>query len=146
MKTSRGVLVSMVCASLLSPVIARSAPLAILGPGETIIPRFSQPIPNVPGKTLTAIEVDYAPGGRSLPHRHAGSAFITGYVLSGHIRSQVEGQPLRVYDAGQSFFEAPGSHHLVGENASKTEPAKLLAVFVVDSDDKALTVTDKQEH
>ena len=51
--------------------------------------------------------------------------------------------PKRVYHAGESWYETPGAHHPVSRNASPTEPAKLLAVFVVDTDDKALTTPDK---
>lgn len=92
---------------------------------------FSDPLPNVPGKMLTAVEVDYAPGDASPPHRHAGSVFA--YVVSGEIRSEnsVTG-PARVYHAGEGFFEPPGSVHLVSANASTNAPAKLLAVFVAD--------------
>ena len=92
---------------------------------------FSGPLPNVPGKTLTAIVVEYAPGGNSPVHRHAGSVFA--YVLSGEIRSQNSATgPARLYRAGETFFEPPGSTHLVSANASDTEPASLLAVFVAD--------------
>lgn len=59
--------------------------------------------------------------------------------------SQVAGQPERIYAAGESFYEVPGAHHLISRNASKTEPAKLLAVFVVDTDDKVLTTPDQEE-
>jgi quercetin dioxygenase-like cupin family protein len=111
-------------------------------PSETVVPNFSHAIPNIPGKSLIAVEVDYPPGGVSQPHHHAASAFIYAYVVSGSIASQVEGQPERVYKAGESFFENPGAHHVVSRNASTTEPAKLLAVFVVDTGDKALTTPD----
>jgi quercetin dioxygenase-like cupin family protein len=88
--------------------------------------------------------VNYGPGGKSSPHRHAGSAFIYAHVLSGAIRSQVDDEPARVYRAGEGFHELPGSHHRVSENASEREPASLLAVFVVDSQDTALTVSDQE--
>lgn len=92
---------------------------------------FSARLPNVPGKTLTAIVVEYGPGGSSPAHRHAGSVFA--YVLSGQIRSENSATgPVRVYRAGENFFEPPGSTHLVSANASDTEPASLLAVFVAD--------------
>jgi quercetin dioxygenase-like cupin family protein len=107
--------------------------------GETVTPHFDHAIPNIPGKSLVAIVVDYAPGGASPSHTHAKSAFILGYVLSGAIESQVNDEPARVYRAGESFYETPGSRHPVSRNASKTEPAKLLAVFVVDTKDKPLT-------
>lgn len=133
------------------PVIALIAALAMgyvdpavaHGGDETVTPKFSRAISNIPGKSLIAVEVAYPPGGKSMPHRHAKSAFIFGYVLSGSILSHVDGQKAHVYKAGESFYEDPGSHHLQGGNASKTEPAKLLAVFVVDTDDKVLTTPDK---
>ncbi len=83
---------------------------------------------NVPGKRLTAIVVKYAPGGKSGAHHHAGSVFA--YVLSGTIRSENSATgPVKVYKTGESFFEPPGSRHLVSENASAKEPASLLAIF-----------------
>jgi quercetin dioxygenase-like cupin family protein len=92
---------------------------------------FSARLPNVPGKTLTAIVVEYGPGGSSSAHRHAGSVFA--YVLTGQIRSQNSATgAARVYRTGESFFEPPDSIHLVSANASDTEPASLLAVFVAD--------------
>jgi hypothetical protein len=77
------------------------------------------------------------------PYPREGSAFIYGYVLSGTIESQVEGEPPKVYKAGASFYEVPGAHHLYSRNPSKTEPASLLAVFVVVTNDKLLTTPDK---
>jgi quercetin dioxygenase-like cupin family protein len=106
---------------------------------QTVTPTFQQPITNIPGKSLIAVVVGYTPGGASPSHVHAKSAFIFGYVLSGEIESQVNDGPKRVYRVGESFYETPGSRHPVSRNASKTEPAKLLAVFVVDTDDKVLT-------
>ena len=105
--------------------------------GETVAPHFEQVIPNIPGKSLVAVVVDYGPA--SLPHTHAKSAFIFAYVVSGAIESQVNDQPKRVYHAGESWYETPGSSHRVSRNASATEPAKLLAVFVVDTEDEPLT-------
>jgi quercetin dioxygenase-like cupin family protein len=103
---------------------------------------FSHPISNVPGKSLVAQEVSYPPGGASAPHRH--SAFVFAYVVSGQIASQVEGQPERIYRAGECWYETPGAHHLIGRNASNTEPAKLLAVYVADTGDNALTTPDHE--
>jgi quercetin dioxygenase-like cupin family protein len=87
------------------------------------------------------VVVSYAPGGRSPAHHHAGSVFA--YVLSGAIRSENSATgPAKVYKAGEGFFEPPGSEHLVSENASATEPASLLAVFVAD-DGARLTTFDR---
>ena len=94
-------------------------------------PVYAGALPNVPGKVLSAVVVTYAPGGKSAAHHHAGSVFA--FILSGEIRSEVTpGGPVKVYKAGEAFFEPPGSSHLVSENASATEPASLLAVFIAD--------------
>ena len=88
-------------------------------------------LPNVPGHTLTAELVEYPPGGKSSAHHHAGSVFA--YILTGRIRSQNSATgPARVYKAGETFFEPPGSDHLVSENASSSEPASLLAIFIAE--------------
>ena len=112
---------------------------------EAITLLAARPIPDVPGKRLVSILVDYPPGASSIPHRHARSAFIYAYVLSGEIRSQVNDEPVRVYQEGEWWFENPGSHHRVSENASKTRRARLLAVFVVDAADDELTTPDPHD-
>jgi len=105
---------------------------------------FEHIIPNIEGKSMVAVVVSYPPGGRSAAHHHAPSAFIYAHVLSGAIRSQVDDEPAKVYRVGEGFYEAPGSHHRISENASDTDPASLLAVFVVDSKDTPLTIPDKK--
>jgi quercetin dioxygenase-like cupin family protein len=87
--------------------------------------------------------VVYPPGGASAAHTHAKSAFIYAYVVSGAIESQVDDQPTHIYTAGQAFYEEPGAHHRISRNASKSAPAKLLAVFVVDTGDAPLTTPQK---
>jgi quercetin dioxygenase-like cupin family protein len=94
---------------------------------------------------MIAVVVTYPPGGKSMPHHHAASAFIYAHALSGAIRSQVDDQPAKVYRAGEGFYEVQGSHHTISENASDTEPASLLAVFVVDSADSPLIRPDKKQ-
>jgi quercetin dioxygenase-like cupin family protein len=99
---------------------------------------FSTQLPNVPGKSLTAVVVSYEPGGKSPAHHHAGSVFA--FVLSGEIRSQNSATgPAKIYKAGEAFFEPPGSTHSISENASTTEPASLLAIFVADDGAKLTT-------
>ena len=101
----------------------------------------TEKLPNVPGKSITAIVVSYAPGAKSVKHHHAGS--VVAYVLSGEIRSENSATgPARVYKAGETFFEPPGSAHLISENASATEPANLLAIFIAD-DGAELTIYDE---
>ena len=102
---------------------------------ETVTKNFEAAIPNIPGKSLLAVEVDYAPGAASPSHTHAKSAFIYAYVISGAIESKVNDGETRIYRAGESWSEPPGAIHSISRNASKTEPAKLLAVFVLDTND-----------
>jgi quercetin dioxygenase-like cupin family protein len=101
---------------------------------------YQHELPNVPGKSVKGVLVEYGPGGYSSGHTHAKSAFIYATVLEGAIKSQINDGPVTVYKAGQSFSEMPGDRHGVSANASETEPAKLLAVFVVDTDEKVLTI------
>jgi quercetin dioxygenase-like cupin family protein len=90
---------------------------------------LSSALQNVPGSRLTALVVRYGPGEKSQAHYHAGSVFA--YVLSGSIRSENSATgPARTYNTGEGFFEPVGSVHSISENASSTEPASLLAVFV----------------
>jgi quercetin dioxygenase-like cupin family protein len=100
---------------------------------------YDQVLPNVPGKSIRGVLVEYEPGGFSPAHTHPSSAFIYATVLEGAIRSQVNDGPVTTYRAGESFSENPGDRHGVSENASDTEPARLLAVFVVDTNEKELT-------
>jgi quercetin dioxygenase-like cupin family protein len=123
--------------------IATASPTLAHDVGDKVTRNFEQAIPNIPGKSLIAFIVDYAPGGASPPHTHAKSSFIYAYVVSGAIESKVNDGTTRIYKAGESWSEPPGASHSVSRNASKTEPAKLLAVFVVDTDDKALTTPVK---
>ena len=110
---------------------------------ETVTPVVQHEIPNIPGKSVMSFVVNYAPGAASVSHSHAASAFIYVYVLSGEIRSQVDDAPAKIYRAGETFFEAPGAKHRVSENASTEHPASILATFVVDSSDHALTVSEQ---
>ena len=105
---------------------------------------YEHALPNVPGKSIKGVLVEYAPGDSSSAHTHAKSAFIYATVLEGAIRSAVNDGPIVTYRAGESFSEMPGDRHAVSENASKTAPAKLLAVFVVDTDEKELTTPNKK--
>ncbi|GJE01567.1 cupin domain-containing protein [Methylobacterium isbiliense] len=131
-------------------ILTRAAVLAVLCGGSahahdpaasaTVTQVFDHAIPNLPGKSLRGVLVAYAPGGASPAHTHAPSAFIAATVLEGAIRSQVNDGPVRTYRAGEHFVERPGDRHAVSANASDTEPARLLAVFVVDTAETVLTM------
>lgn len=107
---------------------------------------YEHALPNVPGKSIKGILVEYQPGASSPAHTHAASAFIYATVLEGAIRSKVNDGPEVIYHAGENFSEMPGDRHGVSANASKTKKARLLAVFVVDTDDKNLTIFDNTKH
>lgn len=109
-------------------------------PQTKVTPISCQKLPNVPGKSLTLALVDFPPDGYTPRHRHPGS--VAAFVVKGMLRSQLEGEPAGTYTAGQSWFEPPGAVHLFAENASKTEPAEILATFVADDDCGPLTIPD----
>ena len=111
---------------------------------ETVTVAADEPIPNLPGKRLVSHIVEYPPGASSAAHHHASSAFVYAYVLSGEIRSQVDDETARVYRPGDTWFESPGSYHRVSANASDSEPARLLAVLIVDAADEQLVIPDHQ--
>jgi len=122
--------------SMVGPIYAHDSE------AETVTKNFEAAIPNIPGKSLLAVEVDYWPGAASPSHTHAKSAFIYD-VISGAIESKVNDGETRIYRAGESWSEPPGAIHSISRNASKTEPAKLLAVFVLDTNDNPLTTPIK---
>jgi quercetin dioxygenase-like cupin family protein len=127
-----------VCAVIVGSIGVGSAMAADKNAKVTLV--YEHALPNVPGKSIKGVLVEYGPGGSSPAHTHPKSAFIYATVLEGAIRSSVNDGPVVTYRSGQSFSEMPGDRHSVSENASKTEPAKLLAVFVVDTDEKELTM------
>ena len=112
---------------------------------QTTTPAFREAIPNIPGKSLVGLVVNYPPGGATRAHYHPHSAFVTGYVLSGSIRSRVNDGKTQVFRAGESWTEPPGAYHPISENASATEPASLLAIFVVDTTDTERLVTFERQ-
>ncbi len=109
---------------------------------STVTVIYDQVLPNVPGKSMKGVFVEYEPGGTSPAHTHPASAFIYATVLEGAIRSQVNDGPVITYHAGQSFSEFPGDRHNVSENVSPTRRARLLAIFIVDTDETNLTTND----
>ncbi len=130
-----GVLIS----NILAPLCINSA-AAAGSPLDKVEVITSHALPNVPGKRVTIVRVFYGPRGFSRAHRHAGS--VTAYITKGEIRSQLGGGPVETFTVGQSFFEPPGSTHLVSANASNTEPAELIAVFVADEGAQLTTMLE----
>ncbi|MBV1837549.1 cupin domain-containing protein [Acetobacter estunensis] len=95
-----------------------------------VTPLLVHDLKGIPGKEGAMLRVDYAPGESDPIHRHNASVFV--YVLKGAITMQVKGQAPVTLHEGQTFFEGPDDVHLLGQNASKTEPAEFLAFFVKD--------------
>ncbi|MDM0032522.1 cupin domain-containing protein [Variovorax sp. J22P271] len=89
-----------------------------------------EPLPNVPGKSVTTLLVDFPPLAYSPAHRHPGS--VTAVILAGTIRSQIAGSPPGDYRFGETFFEPPGALHMFAENPDPVHAAKLVAVFVTE--------------
>src|ERR1700754_1005000 len=132
--TCRRLTYSLSVCALIVTLGAGSEVAAEEGPKATVV--FDHALPNVPGKSIKGVLVEYGPGGYSPGHMHPKSAFIYATVLEGAIRSKVNDGPETVYKAGQNWSEVPGDRHAVSANASETQPAKLLAVFVVDTSTK----------
>ena len=120
--------------AIIEPLCASSDPTG--SKLDTVEPITSHALPNVPGKRVTIVRVFYGPGGFTRAHRHAG------YITKGEIRSQLAGGAVETFKVGQSFFEPPGAVHLVSANASNTEPAELIAVFVADEGAQLTTFVD----
>jgi quercetin dioxygenase-like cupin family protein len=114
---------------------AVAAAVASEQPTETFRPLLQQALPNVKGKTFTSAIVDFPPNARAMPHRH-GKAFVYAYVLEGTVRSELAGKPVSTYHQGENWVEPPGAHHVLTENVSRTERARLLVVFVSNTGDE----------
>ncbi|MFI7616155.1 cupin domain-containing protein [Nonomuraea terrae] len=118
-----------------APATTPTAAVTSEHPAETFKPLLEQSLPNVKGKTFTSAIVDFPPNARAMPHRH-GKAFVYAYVLAGTVRSKLDGKPATTYRQGANWVESPGAHHVLTENTSRTQRAKLLVVFVSNTGDK----------
>jgi quercetin dioxygenase-like cupin family protein len=137
----RGILcAAALAAALVNTTPARSADDKAAQEKAKVTLVYEHALPNVPGKSVKGVLVEYAPGGSSPGHTHASSAFIYATVLEGAVKSQINDGPVTTFRAGESFSEMPGDRHGVSANASSTEPARLLAVFIVDTGETTLTI------
>lgn len=109
-------------------------------PATIVKPLSCEPLAHVPGKSVTTALVEFPPGAYTGPHRHPGS--VNAFVVSGSIRSQMAGTPAKTYHAGEVWFEPSRALHLFAENASGTEPARLLATFVTDENCGPLVIPE----
>lgn len=114
---------------------------AAVGEPVVVTNLMTKDLASVPGKEVTMITVDYAPGAADPVHRHNASAFV--YVLEGSIEMQMKGGKKALLHPGDTFFEDPHGVHLVGRNASRTKPAKFLVVLIKEKDAPILIPTDE---
>jgi quercetin dioxygenase-like cupin family protein len=110
-------------------------------PATTVKPLSCEKLADIPGKAITTAIVTFPPNAYSPAHRHPGS--VTAYVLKGSIRSQLSGGAVAIYPAGATWFEPKGTLHLFAENASTTEPAELLTIFVADENCGPLVIPER---
>jgi quercetin dioxygenase-like cupin family protein len=127
---ARSLLVSLAIAGLVSGVAQASSDTQV----EEL---FVKPLADLPGKEGLMLEVNYPPGGKDEIHRHDAHAFV--YVLEGTIRMQLKGQPEKTLKKGDTYYEGPSDIHIVGRNASATEPAKFVVVLIKNQGAPVLT-------
>ena len=96
--------------------------------GVTVRPILQHDLPDVPGKQVSMVIVEFEPGAASSPHRHPGS--VVAYVLEGSVVSEVDPDKPVTYHVGQTWYELPMHTHRIARNASKSRPAKILAVLI----------------
>ena len=104
----------------------------VMAQEAAVKPLMSKDLPELPGKEVSMITVEYPPGSTDPIHRHNAHAFV--YVLEGTIVMQVKGGKEVTLTPGQTFYEGPDDVHVVGRNASKTKPAKFVVFFIKDKD------------
>ena len=118
--------------ALFTALFTGIAMLSLPATGAEVAMLFKQDLADMPGKAGQLLTVEFAPGEVSAPHRHNAHTFV--YVLEGSVVMQVQGGEAKTLTAGQTFYENPDDIHTVANNASDTEPAKILVFFIKDSD------------
>jgi quercetin dioxygenase-like cupin family protein len=115
---------------LIPGTLVAQHPTTSKAPQAAVTPLTSKDLPELPGKEVLMITVDYPPGSVDAIHRHNAHAFV--YVLEGSIIMQVKGGKEVTLTPGQTFYESPDDVHVVGRNASSTKPAKFVVFFIKD--------------
>ena len=125
-KTLLLVLIFLMTGTLMAqqPAVTQQAPQA------KATPLMSKDLTELPGKEVLMVVVEYPPGSADPIHRHNAQVFV--YVIEGSIVMQVKGEKEVTLTPGQTFYEGPDDVHLVGRNASSTQPAKFLVLLVKD--------------
>ena len=105
-------------------------PCRLMAQEPVVTTLMSKDLADMPGKEGLMLSVEYPPGGADPVHRHNAHGFI--YVLEGSVVMQVKGGKETTLTPGQTFYEGPDDIHVVGRNASSTEPAKFLVLLIKD--------------
>lgn len=113
----------LLCLACLTPVL-------LMAQAAKVTELMSKDFSNIPGKQALMLTVEYPPGSADPVHRHNAYGFI--YVLKGSVVMQVRGGKEVTLTAGQTFYEGPEDVHVVGRNASQTEPAQFIVFLVKD--------------
>lgn len=101
---------------------------AAAAPDAVVRSLLTQDLPDLPGKEVLMITVDYPPGAVDPVHRHDAHSFV--YVLEGSIVMGVKGGKEVTLTPGQTFYEGPNDIHTVGRNASSTQPASFVVTLI----------------
>jgi quercetin dioxygenase-like cupin family protein len=112
-------------------------PRLLMAQQAVVTPLMSKDLPELPGKEVLMIAVEYPPGASDPVHRHNAHAYL--YVLEGSVVMQVKGGKETTLTPGQTFYEGPDDIHVVGRNASKTQPAKFIVLLIKDKGAPVLT-------
>ncbi|OJI98311.1 hypothetical protein ASPVEDRAFT_50055 [Aspergillus versicolor CBS 583.65] len=94
---------------------------------------YSYRLVGIPNKSIVTLRVEFPPNGSTPPHRHGGAS-VGAFVLKGNLLNKMNDDPMKLINEGGSWFEAPGCHHRISDNASENEPATLIATLVTDTD------------
>lgn len=133
-----------ICSSDSGPIFS-SAPgdSAAAGRPATRVQQLScEPLPEMPGKRVSTVLVEFPPGAYSGPHRHPGS--VSAVVIAGRVRSKMQGTPAQDYGVGQTWFEPARRLHELAENPDPVHPATLIAHFVTDENCGPLVIPEPQ--
>lgn len=114
--------------ALLPVCLLFNAGLALANPEAIVTPLVTKALPELQGKEGMMILVEYPPGASDPIHRHNAHAFV--YVIEGSVVMQLRDAAEVTLSPGQTYYEGPNDVHIVGKNASSTQPAKFVVFFV----------------
>ncbi|EEH40716.1 cupin domain-containing protein [Paracoccidioides lutzii Pb01] len=109
------------------PTYDRTRPL------PTVQPLYHHKLVNCPGMSIIGVLVKFPPNGASPPHRHGGAS-VSAYLLQGTLHNKMNDDPMYTVQQGGTWLEKPGCHHKISANVSATEPATILATFVIETE------------